>query len=135
MQQFLKFSFLNFILLISINSNSQISTDTIVWRDLPWDSTSPAGMIELTIPSNGSLLAGIIYTANGKQKHPTLILLHGIPGNERNLDIAQIVRAQGWNVIFFDHRIWITLFYVEWILLFVLVTMGGWFGWLLGCLE
>ena len=32
------------------------------------------------------------------------MLLHGYPGNERSLDIAQIVRAHGWNVIYFDYR-------------------------------
>src|SRR5205085_9399376 len=37
-------------------------------------------------------------------KHPTLLLLHGFPGNERNLDMAQVVRAHGWNVIYFNYR-------------------------------
>jgi pimeloyl-ACP methyl ester carboxylesterase len=32
------------------------------------------------------------------------LLLHGYPGNERNLDIAQVVRSHGWNVIYFDYR-------------------------------
>ncbi len=45
-----------------------------------------------------------MYRANGKQKHPTLILLHGYPGNERNLDLAQVVRSRGWNVIYFNYR-------------------------------
>ena len=61
-------------------------------------------MTELSIPSGNSKLAGFIYSANGAQKHPTLLLLHGFPGNERNLDLAQIVRANGWNVIYFDYR-------------------------------
>jgi pimeloyl-ACP methyl ester carboxylesterase len=50
------------------------------------------------------MIAGLIYSANGLQKHPTLLLLHGYPGNERNLDIAQVVRTHGWNVIYFDYR-------------------------------
>jgi pimeloyl-ACP methyl ester carboxylesterase len=61
-------------------------------------------MTELFIPSANSRLAGIIYKANGLQKHPTLILLHGYPGNERNLDLAQVVRGHGWNVIYFNYR-------------------------------
>jgi pimeloyl-ACP methyl ester carboxylesterase len=61
-------------------------------------------MTELFIPSRNALLAGFIYKANGAQKHPTLLLLHGYPGNERNLDLAQVVRAHGWNVIYFDYR-------------------------------
>jgi uncharacterized protein len=79
-------------------------SDSIVLRDLSWDKNAPAGMNELFIPSGGATIAGLIYRADGAQKHPTLILLHGYPGNERNLDIAQVVRAHGWNVIYFDYR-------------------------------
>jgi len=78
--------------------------DSIVLRDIVWDKNSPAGMTELFIPSDDALLAGFIYKANGAGKHPTLLLLHGYPGNERNLDLAQVVRAHGWNVIYFDYR-------------------------------
>ena len=94
--------FLSFLLFVSTNTFAQ--SDSIVLRDIIWDKGSPAGSTELFIPSANSLLAGLIYRANGVQKHPTLLLLHGYPGNERNLDIAQVVRAQGWNVIYFDYR-------------------------------
>lgn len=83
---------------------SQAHADSIVLKDIDWDKSSPAGMSELNILSAGSLLQGFIYKANGKQKHPTLILLHGFPGNEKNLDLAQVVRAHGWNVLYFDYR-------------------------------
>ena len=83
---------------------SQNLTDSIVLRDIEWDKSSPAGTRELTIPSGGSLMQGFIYKANVVQKHPTLLLLHGYPGNERNLDLAQVVRANGWNVIYFNYR-------------------------------
>jgi len=78
--------------------------DTLVLRDDTWGATAHAGMKELQIPSAGSLLQGFIYQPNGAGKHPTLLLLHGFPGNERNLDLAQVVRAHGWNVIYFDYR-------------------------------
>lgn len=79
-------------------------SDQIVLKDLVLDKTAPAGMQELTIHSNGSKLAAIMYTPIGKEKHPTLILLHGLPGNERSLDVAQAVRALGWNVVYFNYR-------------------------------
>jgi pimeloyl-ACP methyl ester carboxylesterase len=101
--------FIYFTLLIAFIANpgfaqTQASDDTIVLRDITWDNSSPAGMKELTITSGGSLLQGFIYKADGGQKHPTLLLLHGYPGNEKNLDLAQVVRAHGWNVIYFDYR-------------------------------
>ena len=87
-----------------ISTSVFAQSDSIVLKDIAWDKTSPAGSTELFIPSNNALLAGLIYRANGAEKHPTLLLLHGYPGNERNLDIAQVVRAHGWNVIYFDYR-------------------------------
>lgn len=73
-------------------------------EDLARTKESPAGFRELQLPSAGSLLQGFMYKANGKNAHPTLLMLHGYPGNERNLDLAQAVRAHGWNVIYFNYR-------------------------------
>jgi pimeloyl-ACP methyl ester carboxylesterase len=91
------------ILFVSLSSHGQ-SGDSIVLKDIQWDKNSPAGTSELFIPSGKSLIAGFIYKANGAEKHPTLLLLHGYPGNERNLDLAQVVRSYGWNVVYFDYR-------------------------------
>ena len=87
-----------------ITTNIFAQSDSIVLKDITWDNSSPAGFIELAIQSDKSLMQGFIYKANGRQKHPTLLLLHGFPGNERNLDLAQVVRAYGWNVIYFNYR-------------------------------
>ena len=98
-----KFISLVFSLFISASLFAQ--ADSIVLRDIKWDRSAPAGSTELFIPSDNALLAGVIYRANGEGKHPTLLLLHGYPGNERNLDLAQVIRAAlGWNVIYFDYR-------------------------------
>lgn len=102
MVKFLINVFIFFFLLAATNAYAQ--PDSIMLKDIDWDKASPAGSKELFIPSAGAHLAGLIYQANGAQKHPTLLLLHGYPGNERNLDIAQVVRAHGWNVIYFDYR-------------------------------
>ena len=88
--------------LIVLTASAQ--SDSIVQKDLTWDAQSPAGTTELFIPSGDAVLPGFIYRANGPGKHPTMLLLHGFPGNERNLDLAQAVRARGWNVIYFDYR-------------------------------
>lgn len=90
--------------LLFVSTNAFAQSETIVLNDLKWDMTSPASSTELFIPSGNSQIAGLIYNANGLQKHPTLLLLHGYPGNERNLDVAQVVRSRGWNVIYFDYR-------------------------------
>lgn len=65
---------------------------------------TPASMSELTIVSHGKRLPGLIYQAAGDGPHPTALFLHGYPGNERSLDVAQAIRAKGWNAVYFNYR-------------------------------
>jgi pimeloyl-ACP methyl ester carboxylesterase len=96
--------FLAFLLLSGIGSTNAQNPGSLLQKDLQWSTSSPAGFMELQLPSAGSLLQGFMYKANGVQPHPTLLLLHGYPGNERNLDLAQAARFHGWNVIYFNYR-------------------------------
>ena len=64
----------------------------------------PATTTELTFEVNGKRMSGFIYQATGKGPHPTALLLHGYPGNEKNLDVAQALRSNGWSVVFFHYR-------------------------------
>ena len=68
------------------------------------DAAYPPEMRELSFNSGGSKLNGLIYIANGPGPHPTVILLHGYAGNERNLDLAQAMRRAGNNVLYFNYR-------------------------------
>ncbi len=79
-------------------------TDHPTTADAPVDSAFPPTLAELSFESGGSKLNGLVYVATGPGPHPTVILLHGYPGNERNLDLAQAVRRAGLNVLYFDYR-------------------------------
>jgi uncharacterized protein len=68
------------------------------------DADYPPAIEELTIESEGARMPGLIYLANGEGPHPTVVLLHGFPGNEKNLDLAQALRRAGFNVLFFHYR-------------------------------
>lgn len=68
------------------------------------DADFPPALAELNFDSHGDRLNGLAYLANGEGPHPTVILLHGYPGNEKNLDLAQDMRAEGFNVLFFHYR-------------------------------
>jgi len=74
------------------------------WSDPAVDSAFPPTMGELSFESAGSKLNGLMYVANGPGPHPTVVILHGYPGNERNLDLAQAMRRAGMNVLYFDYR-------------------------------
>jgi pimeloyl-ACP methyl ester carboxylesterase len=75
-----------------------------IYTDPPHDKTHPPGMEVLHIPSGGVRINGVAYTAAGTGPHPVLVLMHGLPGNEKNLDLAQAVRRAGWTVITFNYR-------------------------------
>lgn len=68
------------------------------------DPVYPPDFHELLIPSQDAMLSGFMLLANGKGPHPTVLLLHGFPGNEKNLDLAQSLRRSGYNVLFFHYR-------------------------------
>jgi pimeloyl-ACP methyl ester carboxylesterase len=72
--------------------------------DPPVDKAHPAAMESFQIPSHGAQLNAIAYLAAGAGPHPAVIVLHGFPGNERNLDLAQAIRRAGWNAIYFNYR-------------------------------
>ena len=64
----------------------------------------PASMQQMVIPSHEIMLLGVLYLAAGANPHPTAIILHGFPGFEQNLDIAQLLRTNGWNVLAMHYR-------------------------------
>jgi pimeloyl-ACP methyl ester carboxylesterase len=69
-----------------------------------FDLSHPPVIAEMGFQVEGATLNAIIYEAQGAGPHPTVVLLHGFPGNERNLDLAQAIRRAGWNVVFFHYR-------------------------------
>jgi pimeloyl-ACP methyl ester carboxylesterase len=80
------------------------SVPAAIFTDPPADAAHPAKMTVLHIPSHGKLINGLLYSPPGAGAHPTLLLCHGLPGNEKNLDLAQAVRRAGWNAVTFNYR-------------------------------
>lgn len=73
-------------------------------QDPVYDPEHPAAVVELSIPSSGARMPAHMYLAAGPGPHPTVVFLHGLPGNERNLDIAQALRRFGFNTLYFHYR-------------------------------
>ena len=73
-------------------------------QDPPPDKTYPAAIETFQILSHGAMLNALAYVAEGAGPHPVVLLLHGFPGNEKNLDLAQAIRRDGWDVVYFDYR-------------------------------
>ena len=86
-------SFILILLLFNLCLNAQNSNNDY-----------PASSEEITITIGKDSIAAFGMFASGKEKKETVILLHGLPGNERSLDLAQELRRNGKNVIYFNYR-------------------------------
>lgn len=85
-------------------ARAQVGLSAAIATDPPHDPAHPARMEVLHIPSGGVAINGLAYLAAGTGPRPTLVLLHGLPGNEKNLDLAQAVRRAGWQAVTFNYR-------------------------------
>lgn len=89
---------------LALIASSALAADISVRADPPRHATHPATNRQLLMPSHGLGLNALFFLAPGPEPKPTMILLHGLPGNERNLDLAQAIRRAGWNVLTFTYR-------------------------------
>jgi pimeloyl-ACP methyl ester carboxylesterase len=80
------------------------SESSAISRDPPLDRAQPASGQGLQFPSNGKLVNAMLYLPAGAGSHPAVILLHGLPGNEQNLDLARAMQRAGWAVVTFHYR-------------------------------
>jgi uncharacterized protein len=72
--------------------------------DPPLDPDLPATTPALTFRSGGEDLLGVLHVPAGPGPHPVVVLLHGFPGNERNFDLAQVLRRAGYAALVFHYR-------------------------------
>lgn len=79
-------------------------TPRAVVADPTRDKDHPADMAAFQVDIAGSKVNAILYTASGTQPHPTMLFLHGFPGNETNIDLLQAVRRAGWNAMRINYR-------------------------------
>jgi uncharacterized protein len=63
-----------------------------------------AGLDGVTFISDGCRLLGGFYKGAGIGPRPTAMLIHGLPGIEKHLDIAYRLRDLGWNCLYFHFR-------------------------------
>jgi pimeloyl-ACP methyl ester carboxylesterase len=89
----------------SAHAQSPACSPAAVTADpFPVDTVYPPLMRVVQIPSGGVRLNGVLYLAQGRGRHPTVVFLLGFPGDEKNLDLAQAVRRAGLNALVFYYR-------------------------------
>lgn len=55
------------------------------------------------IPGKRGRLLATFFSAGGPGLHPVILIFHGIPGTERNLDLAHHLRRSGFHVMTFHY--------------------------------
>src|ERR1700722_9176540 len=91
------------LILTALGAAAQ-SVPPAIFTDPPADKAHPAAMTVIHIPTHGLLINGVVYQPSGAGPHPTIVICHGLPGNEKNLDLAQALRRAGWNAVTFNYR-------------------------------
>jgi dipeptidyl aminopeptidase/acylaminoacyl peptidase len=92
------------LVLLAVGTTGAQKVPSAISMDTAPDLNPGASSVKMTVPSHGEMLLGIFYEAAGPGKHPTVVLLHGFPGYEQNLDLAQAMRRAGWNVLAMHYR-------------------------------
>jgi pimeloyl-ACP methyl ester carboxylesterase len=98
------FALLLIAALHSVAAPAMESAPKAVIADPTPDAKFPARMEVIHVPSGGVQINGVVYVASGERPHPAFVFFHGLPGNEKNLDLAQAVRRAGWTVVTVNYR-------------------------------
>lgn len=91
------------IILIHQNGFSQ-KYNNEAFSDFVNDSDFPSFNEEMIINIKDASVAGYAFIADGENLKETIIMVHGLPGNDNQFDIAQSIRRTGRNVIHFNYR-------------------------------
>lgn len=69
------------------------------------NSDSPSDLKGFTIPAkNGERMYACLFQPQGGGPRPTVLLLHGYPGDENNYDLAHVFQRAGYTVVIFHYR-------------------------------
>ncbi len=98
------FSFLLCLACLSLISARAQQIPSAIISDPAPDPANPAVMEAPDVPSHGANMHAVFYIASGAGPHPTVLLMHGFPGNEQNMDLAYSIRRAGWNVLVPHYR-------------------------------
>lgn len=90
--------------MVKSSQNNDNPFDPVAQDPPSVDAAQPPMMLAVSIPSGGENLLALAYVAGGPGPHPTVILVHGIPGDERNGDLAHILHRANYNVLLYHPR-------------------------------
>jgi dienelactone hydrolase len=93
-------------LLLALLLSAPVLAQNPAITDPPRDAVHPPQPVAFVMPAadGAGAMNALLWLTGGAGAHPTLLLLHGFPGNEQNLDLAQAARRAGWHVLTLHYR-------------------------------
>ena len=93
-------------LILSAQLSGPALAQNAALTDPPHDMANPPRPVAFVLPATdgAGAMNALLWLAGGAGPHPTLLLFHGFPGNEQNLDLAQAARRAGWHVLTLHYR-------------------------------
>jgi len=89
---------------VSMAQAQEVSAPSAVSSDQPADPAHPPQLLQVRYATGGVEVPARFFVAAGGGAHPTVLLLHGLPGTELNLDLARAIQRAGWNVLAIHYR-------------------------------
>jgi acetyl esterase/lipase len=81
-----------------------VSPPVAVIADQSVDAAHPPELRQIRYPTGSVDVPARLFVAAGVRPKPTVLLLHGFPGTELNLDLARALQRAGWNVMAIHYR-------------------------------
>ena len=91
-------------LLAACAAGRPVGYDPVTMDPPATDTLHPPTVDGFRAEVEGAALYGVAYLADGEGPHPTVLLLPGYPGYDRQLDLAHAIRRLGVNVLAFHFR-------------------------------
>lgn len=74
-----------------------------LWKDRMYPEGEKPEKMDIILKGKRGRLFCTYFMAGGAGPHPAVIICHGFPGNERNLDLAAALRRVGFHVMTFHY--------------------------------
>ena len=88
----------------SMTQAQDVMPPAAVFADPPVNADFPPRLVQARYGTGGVDVPARFFVAAGPGAHPTVLLLHGFPGTELNLDLARAIQRAGWNVLAIHYR-------------------------------
>ena len=74
-----------------------------LWKDRIYPAEERPGKMDIILKGKRGRLLCTYFMSGGAGRHPVVIICHGFPGNERNMDLAAALRRVGFHVMTFHY--------------------------------